>query len=132
MSWDIFIQDLPQEIQRIKDIPDDFEPKIIGTRDSVIKSLCELFPNIDFSDKTWGILDGSKFQIEFNMGNEEHLNGFTLHIHGDSEEAIDIVLKVCSQLGLKAIDPNCENLFNKKDALKSFNEWKEYRERALE
>jgi len=32
MSWDIFVQDIPPSITSIQDIPDDFQPSVIGAR----------------------------------------------------------------------------------------------------
>ncbi len=132
MSWDIFIQYLPDNASKISDIPDGFEPVKIGNRDEIINHISNIIPECDFSDKSWGILDGNGFSIEFNMGNEPEISGFACHIHGFSNEVINIIEKILDILKLKAIDPNYDNFFNRYDAEKSFKEWQNYRDRVID
>lgn len=132
MSWDIFIQDLPSDITNISEIPDDFKPKSIGQRDDIINKILKVEPRCDFTDKAWGLLDGENFSIEFNMGDEEVINGFALHIRGNSIEVVEFIEKMLIELNLRALDPNNERFFNKKDAMKSFSEWQKYRDQVTD
>ena len=43
MSWDIIVQDLPEGIRSIKEIPDDYEPKDIGLRSEIIEKRNALY-----------------------------------------------------------------------------------------
>ncbi len=42
MSWDIFVQDLPQDVHKIDEIPDDFKPKPIGRRADIIAAILDV------------------------------------------------------------------------------------------
>ena len=66
MSWDIFVQDIPDEARAVRDIPDDFEPRPLGSRTEVIRRIPEVVPTADFSDPSWGTVEGPDFSIELN------------------------------------------------------------------
>jgi hypothetical protein len=44
MSWDIHISDLP-DVSSISDIPDDFKPNNLGSREELIAKIVEVFPS---------------------------------------------------------------------------------------
>ena len=39
MSWDVLIQDLPEGVESVADIPDDFCPSTLGRRDALIAAI---------------------------------------------------------------------------------------------
>lgn len=133
MSWDIFVQDLPPGIASIDDIPDDFRPSSIGRRSEIIAKLSALYPECDFGDPSWGILKIPGCSIELNLGSDEELDGFALHVRGD-QRAPNVVAEILGALGLQAIDPASESgLFERDSVLRSesFARWQEYSSRAL-
>ena len=67
MSWDILIQDLP-DVATIEEVPDDFHPGVLGSRAEVVERLRSTFPDADFSNPSWGVLDREDWSIEFNSG----------------------------------------------------------------
>lgn len=79
MSWDVFVQDLPQEAKSAADIPADFRPASIGKRSAIIEKIREVFPTADFSDPSWGRINGDNWSIEVNIGANEDCGGFALH-----------------------------------------------------
>jgi hypothetical protein len=107
MSWDIFVQDIPASISSVHNIADDYDPKPIGTRSHIIAQIQALHPIADFSDPSWGKLDGKNFSIELNMGDKEVLDGFTFHVRG-GDEAAKVVKNILIHLGLRAFDPASE------------------------
>ena len=85
MSWDIFVQDLPRDAATVADIPQDFKPAPIGKRADVIARIKEVVPSTDFSDPSWGQIEGEDWSIEVNIGKNETCSGFALHVRRGDE-----------------------------------------------
>lgn len=134
MSWDIFVQDLPPGIASIEDIPDDFEPAPIGLRSEVIKKISALYPECDFTDPSWGVLDLPGCSIEFNLDDTEQLmDSFAMHVRGD-EHAANVVAHILRELGMRAIDVSSDSgLFEQDPVLRSesFRRWQSYRAQVV-
>jgi len=130
MSWDISIQDLPRDVQNVTNIPDDYLPSPLGSRDKVIARIHEVIPDVDFSDPTWGILDRPDFSIEFNMGVEEICNGFMLHVRG-GVGAAETVARLLQHLQLRGIDCQTGDFFSLEAAQDSFDQWQAFRDRVI-
>src|SRR4051812_37127110 len=105
MSWDIYVQDLPKGIASVAEIPHDFEPAHIGTRSCVIDAIRSLYPESNFTDPAWGILELAGCSIEFNLGPREVLQSFAMHVRS-GESAPDVIAHVLQTLGLQALDPS--------------------------
>src|SRR5258708_5699610 len=103
MSWDIFVQDIPPGISAAADMPDDFVPKSLGPRCVIIDKIRTVVPNADFTDPTWGRIDAPDFSIEVNLGDNEEVDGFALHVRGGDMAAF-VVADILEQLGLRAFD----------------------------
>ena len=63
----------------------------------------EVIPDINFEDESWGIHVRESFSIEFNMGNQEILKSFALHIKG-SKESEKILKELIIHLNIRASD----------------------------
>ena len=126
MSWDIFVQDLPPDAGSVDDIPKDFRPKPLGPRSEIIAKIREVVPNADFSDPSWGDIEGPDWSIEVNLGTSEVCDDFALHVRGH-EGAVPVVLNILNRLGLRALDPSSDSgLFDPARALESFGAWRRY------
>lgn len=131
MSWDIFVQDLPHVAKTLDDIPDDIQPKTIGTRADIIAKIKTVVPSADFSDPSWGIIDGDGFSIEVNIGGKDPLMGFAFHVRG-GDAAVGVVAAILEVLGLRAIDSQTGDFFKAgPEALKSFRAWRACRDRLV-
>jgi hypothetical protein len=127
MSWDIFVQDLPSEAKRVADIPSGFRPSLIGKRSEIIDSIIRVIPTADFSDPSWGLIDGQDWSIEVSLGPEEECPGFTLHVR-DGDGAVGAVAAILRQLNLRALDSQTGEFFvANESAVESFRQWKKYR-----
>ena len=102
MSWDIFAMDTPPGVQSVSEIPDDFRPQSLGSRSAVITRIQQIVPTADFSDPSWGLIDGDDWSIEVNLGKDEACDGFALHVRGD-EAAVGAVASILDGLGIRAI-----------------------------
>lgn len=134
MSWDIFVQDLPPGATSIDDIPDDFKPAPIGLRSEIISKISALYPECDFTDPSWGVLDLPGCSIEFNLDESEQvMDSFAMHVRGD-ERASNTVAHILRELGMRAIDVSSDSgLFEQDQVLRSesFSRWHRYRSQIV-
>jgi hypothetical protein len=131
VSWDIFVQDFPPFARTVSDIPNNFKPAGIGSRNHLIAKINELIPGVDFSDPSWGIVDGEDWLIELNMGREEDCKSFAFHVRG-GDGAICVVAAILEHLALRAIDGHSGDFFTSSaEALESFRRWRAYRNHVM-
>jgi hypothetical protein len=129
MSWDIFVQDLPRDAQTVKDIPKGFVPASLGQRSTIIAKMKEVVPSADFSDPSWGVIDGDGWSIEVNVGKREECRGFAFHVRG-GDAAAGVVAAILEHLNLRALDGRTTGGFfvAGPEALESFRRWRAYRD----
>lgn len=131
MSWDIFVQDLPPGLSTVEDFPDDFVPGSIGRRSEIVAGIQGVVPDVDFTDPTWGRIEGPDYSIEVNLGDEDPVTSFAFHIHG-GEMAAGVVADILDRLQLRAIDPQSDSgLFDEATAEESLRRWRAYRDQAI-
>jgi hypothetical protein len=130
VSWDIFAMDFPAEVKSVKDIPRDFKGGQLGTRSSIISKIKEVIPTANFSDPSWGLIDGDGWSIEVSIGAEE-CNGFAFHVRG-GDEAVGAVAKILEHLNVRAFDAQTGDFFVAGPAaLESFRRWRNYRDQVV-
>jgi len=131
MSWDIFVQDIPREFTSVSVIPDDFDPKPIGSRTEIIEKICEVVPNVDFTNPTWGLIHGDGYSIEVNIGDEDPLMSFAFHIRGGDQAAF-VIADILDRLNLRAFDPQSDSgIFSLANGVESLRKWRAYRDRVV-
>ena len=131
MSWDIFVQDFPAEAKTVADTPSSFRPSPIGSRSQIIDIITSVIPTADFSDLSWGLIDGQDWSIEVNLGQEEDFRSFALHVRG-GDAAVGAVAAILRRLNLRAIDSQTGEFFVAgESATESFQQWKRYRDRVI-
>jgi hypothetical protein len=79
VSWDIFVQDIPEHAVSLDDIAEDFKPKLLVSRSNVIGAILKFAPFADVSDPTWVRIQGRGADIEVSLGDHEQVAGFTFH-----------------------------------------------------
>jgi hypothetical protein len=130
MSWDLFVQNIPADARDAADIPDDFEPRPLGSRDEVIAGIRQVVPGVAFLNPSWGTYETEDFSIEFNLGDDETVTSFALHVYG-AEAAAGLVADLLTQCGWRAFDPASDSgIFDLDLARKSLSKWRAYRDRA--
>jgi hypothetical protein len=128
MSWDIFVQDLPRNAKCVADIPADFVPSSLGKRSTIIEKIKQVIPSAEFSDPSWGQIEGNDWSIEVNMGDNEDCDGFVFHIRGENT-AIGVAAAILQHLGLRALDSQTGEFFvGGADAEESLRKWRAYRD----
>jgi hypothetical protein len=128
VSWDVFVQEIPPGVTSAEAIPDDFRLAPLGLRDDFIQRIQAFVPSADFKNPAWGVLDTPEFSVEFNMGEDEELSSFALHVRG-AEVAGAFVADLLSHLGLRAFDPQSPaGIFESSASAESFGRWRRYRD----
>lgn len=131
MSWDIFVQDFPRDIRSVEEIPKDFQPLEIGRPSEIIETIRTILPMADFSDPTWGLIDGPGWSIEVNLGAEEPCRGFALHVRCGGG-AVGAVAAILDALKLRAVDTQTGEFFvGGEEGLESFRRWNAYRDQVM-
>jgi len=132
VSWDIFVQEIPPDVRSVDEIPDGFRPGAIGSRGEIIARIRRILPNADFSDPSWGKVDSSTYSIEVNIGADDPVTSFALHVRG-GDHAAYVVHDILTELGLRAFDLSHPTGIFALDAgsLEGLREWREYRDGAL-
>lgn len=112
MSWDIFIQDLPN-VPSLKDAPVDFKPKSIGLLNDLRSRIQEAVPFADQQDADWLFLNSTEIDIsiQFHMEDTEHVRYIVAHVHGGSQSALCIAA-ILQHLGLRAMDTATGDFFD--------------------
>ncbi len=129
MSYDLFVQDLPPDLDTVDDIPEDFEPRSLGARSDLIAKILEILPTADFTDPSWGVVSGDGYSIEISLGEAQTVPSFVLHLRG-GEGALPAAHHLLDSLGLDALDPQAESgLFEFDDeAIANFKAWRKFRD----
>ncbi len=111
MSWEIFIQDLP-EVARLSDVPPDFRPGPIGLRSGLVEQIKDVVPVAEEQDN-WIFVNTSDIDlsIQFHMEDATRVRYLLIHVHGgDASRAC--VAKIIERLGLRAVDTDTGELFD--------------------
>lgn len=128
MSWDVIL------IKERFDWDADnsgYKPPLLGNRDEIITSLKSIFPNIDYTDKSWGLLSETEYSIEFNTGSGENVDSIMLHIRGGGNpvNAIKLIMK---EMGWEALDCSTSEFIDlEKDNPESWTEFQKFRDNVL-
>lgn len=127
MSWDILVMNSAKPVDFEKGDWSNFK-----SRQFVIESIKQTFPDSNWQDPSWGILDNDKAVIEFNIGDKEEMdNTFMLHVRGGQDPTGQIA-KMCKQHNWIAFDISGEKFIdNSQPTSESFKQWEDYRDQVV-
>lgn len=110
MSRDIFVQDIPEGVSSVEEIPDDWVPQPLAFGSAeVVAAVLELVPSADVSDPEWlrVLLRGADIEISLSGGSS--LESFALHVRAsDDAPADEFVRRLLARLGARALDPEAQ------------------------
>lgn len=125
MSWDVSFMKFSNDIKELEDLSEEIIESL-GSRKEIASILIEIFPDLDFTDPAWGVLERTDYSIEFNIPEEENLTSFMLHISGN-QKAIEVLMAIQNKTGWKAIEGS-EGILNLNESPeRGLIEWQEYR-----
>ena len=112
MSWDIYIQDLP-DVPSMKDVPADHSPGPIGTREDLMTRIKEVIPFAEQQDGDWLFVGstGIDLSIQFHMEDTTQVRYVLVPVHG-GEQSSACVSAILRHLGLRAHDTATGDLFD--------------------
>jgi hypothetical protein len=111
MSWEIFIQDLP-DVTSMDRVPKDHIPGPIGDRASLEQAIREVVPHADSQDE-WMFVRGPgvDMSLQFHMGQDKQVRYILVHVH-EGENSAAQVAAIVRRLGLRAIDTATGEFFD--------------------
>ena len=112
MSFDIWMQDIPAHARTVADIPDDFEPRSIGSRAELIAKIIEAAPNATFKTLSYGEIESEDFSMDIWLGDENEVTCVTFNIYGNARNALPIVAKILQRCGQRALWPGEDGIFD--------------------
>jgi len=127
MSWDVTFMKFSKEVNKIEDI-DESMIEELGSRENVVNIISKVFPDADFTDKSWGILDREGYSIEFNLPEESNISSIMLHVRGDNR-ALVAIKKICDETKWKAMDEDIINFENEPE--RGLEQWQMYRQQVI-
>ena len=131
MSWDLFAMKLPREARTVDDLDADYEPPTIGPRHAVIEAIASVVPTADFSDPSWGLIETAHALIEVNLGSEEIVDSFALHVRGGGVEVLTLIADLLAAVDVRAIDGSSGDFFDASGSRQGWEEWQRYRDDVL-
>ena len=127
MSWDVVLVKERFELEN----NNDYSPPYLGKRDEIIDALLKIFPNLDYTDESWGILNEADFSIEFNTGNDEIVDSIMLHIRGGGNP-LNVIKLIIKEMNWEALDCSTTKFIEiDEDNLESWTEFQKYRDSVL-
>lgn len=126
MSWDVFVQHLPDGVRRVSEIPDDYEAEPLGARAELIAEIKRVLPDTDFSNPAWGKLDREDFSLEISVGTEETVDLITVHVRRGSAAAVYAVSQIITAVGGRGLDSWTGELFDPAIGSHSLRRWRTY------
>lgn len=111
VSRDIFVQDMPEDISSVDEIPDDWQPRSLPFGHAeVVEAVRELAPEVEATDPEWLHVRLPGVDVEVNVTDESPLESFALHVRASDPEAADaFVSRLLGRLGARAFDPESES-----------------------
>lgn len=131
MSWDVSIMKFSRSYETLAEMPRDVRGLPLGSAAFVRREISLMFPDTDWSDPVWGAWSGEPGSIEFNIGSDDPVESFMLHVRA-GPEVVPGIVALCLRQGWQAIDCSDGTFLEKKrDAASGLNAWLSYRDRVV-
>jgi hypothetical protein len=109
MSWDVYIFAPPAGVDHVEDIPSDYSALPLGTVADIQQRIRDRLPEAGFAeagsvDAGWGGVSGPGWNIEINLGSEDPVVGFMLHIRGSGDDVLPVAARIAASAGGRAWD----------------------------
>ena len=131
MSWDVMIFNTQGKTPASMEEFDDSSCKPLGIAADVRERVLNYLPGIDWSDPTWGILEGDGFSIEFNVGSGDPVENMMLHVRGGGD-AIATIIKFVRPMGWSALDCSTSEFLDLDNPSQSgWEEFQAFRDRVM-
>jgi hypothetical protein len=111
VSRDVFVQDIPESITTVEQIPDDWEPAPLPFGHAeVVAAVRELVPDVDTTDPEWMHVHLGGGAVVVNVANVSPLASFALHVRAVDPGAADAFIgRLLERLKARAFDPESDS-----------------------
>lgn len=131
MSWDVIILNYKDNPPDFNNLPDDFQPPIIGLKSEIREKINIVFNSVDWSDPDWGISKCNGFSIEFSLPKDDSPTSIALHIRGGGDP-IPLIVQMCKLNNWSAFDTSTGKWIDlNKPNKKGWDDWQKYRNRVV-
>jgi len=110
MSWDVVLQNARVAVDS-NEAADAGSASALGSADSVRALISEVHRRVDWNDPTWGVLDGDRWSIEFNLGDSQTTDSIMLHVRGRGDP-LPAITAICKRTGWTAFDSSSGELLD--------------------
>ncbi len=105
MSWDVFLMRVPEGINSMRDLPDDFHPEEIGTPNEVVTIIQKVCPEANFSDDYTGRIASHTIHINIIDNDDGLAIVVAIHVYGEvGETDLNIIKGIGKASGCIAAD----------------------------
>jgi hypothetical protein len=120
----------PPDVETVEDIPDEFAPGPLMSRQSLIDGILTVVPDADFSNPAWGKIEGPGYSIEVNVGDDDPVESFGFNVRGGDLADVAIA-DILDHLELRAIDESSGDFFDRQASVESLQGWRAHRDRVI-
>jgi hypothetical protein len=132
MSWDISVFAAAEVPPPVAQMPEDWRGAILGSCEQVRDQISRVFADVDWSDSSWGTCDRKEFTLEFNLGKEDPVDGFMIHVRGRSSVVVKLLLEFAYGTGWYLLDCSEGEWFHHhRNPEASWHGFQKYRDRVL-
>jgi hypothetical protein len=123
MSWDIYIQDLP-DVPSPNDIPENFRPAPLGAREALVAKILEAVPQAERQGSDWIFLKlpDADLSIQAHMEDSTLVRYFLVHVHG-GDASPTWVARIVRSLGFRALDTSIGGWFDPARPDAGYHKW---------
>lgn len=129
VSWDVYAFIPPPGAVSIDDVPSDYRPPELGSREEVVERIRSVAPLVDASDPARLSIVGPDHVVEVSL-TEERPTGLTFFVRG-GEAAVPLVQRVSSALGAVPFDISTGEFMTAGSGIESLATWRSYRDRVV-
>jgi hypothetical protein len=128
MSWDVIVMKFPQDFNGdLENLPDDFKPENICTREYFENEIKKIFPKINCET-----LNEDTFSIEFDIGEGDPIQTISLQVRGDNK-ALESIKILCERFNCQELDTTKSEIIDFiEETNNGFMEWQEYRDKVVQ
>jgi hypothetical protein len=103
LRWNLLVSTFPRDVHGIGELPRGFEPSVIGAREEVATSICDLFPGSKLQSPGMIVITGADFSIQVTTGSANACRSFIMSVAGD-EMAVAAVTDILHRFPVRAYD----------------------------
>ena len=103
MSWDVLVHASELTPPPVREMPDHWKFSTLGMAADVRAKLTAAFPEVDWTDPRWGIVQTQDYTYEFDVGENDPIDHVMVHVRGIGD-AVSPLLRLSRQFNWHLLD----------------------------